>query len=292
MDSLEALFCAVDDFCQIFEPLWTQQLLNDGTKRRCRQPRLSLSERMTILIAFHQSHYRNFKAYYLQTVTQQWSEAFPHLLSYQRFVEWIPSTLIPLSVYLHSCFGSCTGVSILDATKIAVCHNRRIPRHRVFKDMAARGKTSMGWFYGFKLHLVVNDQGELLNIALTPGNTDDRVPVPNLLKPLFGRVIADRGYVSQPLFEHLLHEMGIRLIVPPRRNMKNRLMPLMDKILTRKRSIVETIIDQFKNISQIEHSRHRSPVNFFVNVVCGLIAYCHQPKKPSLSIDEYLLPAA
>ena len=292
MDSLEALFCAVDDFCQVFEPLWTQQLLNNGTKRRQRQPRLSLSERMTILIAFHQSHYRNFKAYYLQTVTQHWSEAFPHLLSYQRFVEWIPSTLIPLSVYLHSCFGSCTGVSILDATKISVCHNRRIPRHRVFKDMATRGKTSVGWFYGFKLHLVVNDQGELLNIALTPGNTDDRVPVPNLLKPLFGKVIADRGYVSQPLFERLLSQMGIQLIVPPRRNMKNYLMPLMDKILTRKRSIVETIIDQFKNISQIEHSRHRSPVNFFVNVVCGLIAYCHQPKKPSLSIDEYLLPAA
>jgi len=292
MHSLEALFCSVDDFCQVFEPLWTQQLLSDGTKHRQRQPRLSLSERMTILIAFHQSHHRNFKAYYLQTFTQHWSAAFPHLLSYQRFVEWIPSTLIPLSVYLHSCFGPCTGVSMMDATKIAVCHNRRIPRHRVFKDMAARGKTSVGWFYGFKLHVVVNDQGELLNMALTPGNTDDRVPVPNLLKNLFGKVIADRSYVSQSLFERLLSQMGIQLIVPPRKNMKNRLMPLMDKILTRKRSIMETIIDQFKNISQIEHSRHRSPVNFLVNVVCGLIAYCHQPKKPSLSIDEYLLPAA
>jgi len=114
----------------------------------------------------------------------------------------------------------------------------------------------------------------------------------HLLKNLFGKVIADRGYVSQSLFERLLSQMGIQLIVPPRKNMKNRLMPLMDKILTRKRSIMETIIDQFKNISQIEHSRHRSPVNFLVNVVCGLIAYCHQPKKPSLSIDEYLLPAA
>lgn len=292
MLSLEELFCDVDDFCQIFEPLWRKELLSDGRKRRKRQPKLSLSEMMTIQIAFHQSSYRNFKAFYLEKVCEDWSEAFPNLLSYQRFVEWIPSLLIPLSVYLHSCFGSCTGVSLMDATKLAVCHNRRIPRHKVFKGVAARGKTSVDWFYGFKLHLVFNDQGELLNMTVTPGNTDDRKPVPKLLEHLFGKVVADRGYVSQKLFEKLLTQMGIQLITKPRKNMKNRLMPLMDKLLTRKRSIVETIIDQLKNVSQIEHSRHRSPINFFVNVVCGLIAYCHQPKKPSLCLDEYLLPSA
>lgn len=292
MLSLEELFCNVDDFCLIFEPLWRKELLSDGRKRRKRQPKLSLSEMMTIQIAFHQSCYRNFKTFYLEKVCEDWSEAFPSLLSYQRFVEWIPSLLIPLSVYLHSCFGSCTGVSLIDATKLAVCHNRRIPRHKVFKGVAARGKTSVDWFYGFKLHLVFNDQGELLNMTVTPGNIDDRKPVPKLLEHLFGKVVADRGYVSQKLFEKLLTQMGIQLITKPRKNMKNRLMPLMDKLLTRKRSIVETIIDQLKNISQIEHSRHRSPINFFVNVVCGLIAYCHQPKKPSLSLDEYLLPSA
>lgn len=255
---------------------------------------------MTIEIAFHQSAYRTFKAFYKEHVCEHWADAFPHLLSYSRVVDWMPSLLMPLSVYLHQCFGSCTGISVMDATKVTVCHNRRIHSHKVFKGLAERVKTSTGWFYGFKLHLLINDKGELLNMTITPGNTDDglrpvgdhRKPVPKLLEGSFGKVIADSGDVSQKLFETLLEQMGIQLIVKPRKNMKNRLMPLMDKLLTRKRSIVETIIDQLKNISQIEHSRHRSPVNFWVNVVCGLIAYCHQPKKPALSLDEHLLTAA
>ena len=292
MLSLEELFCSVDDFCKIFEPLWHKQLLSDGHKHRQRSAQLSLSEVMTIQIAFHQSHYRNFKAFYLEKVCVEWLSAFPELVSYSRFVDWIPSTLVPLSVYLHSCFGQCTGLSVMDATKIQVFHNRRIKRHKVFKGIGARGKTSVDWFFGFKLHLVCNDLGELLNITVTPGNTDDRKPVLGLLKGLSGKVLADRGYISQSLFETLLTQMGIQLITKPKRNMKNKLMPLMDKLLTRKRSIIETIIDQLKNISQIEHSRHRSPVNFLVNIVCGLIAYCHQPKKPSLNINEFFLPSA
>lgn len=247
---------------------------------------------MTIQIAFHQSHYRNFKAFYTEKVSVEWRGAFPGLVSYNRFVEWIPSILIPLSVYLHSCFGQCTGVSVIDSTKMQVCHNRRIKKHKVFKDIAARGKTSVDWFFGFKLHLVCNDAGELINLSVTPGNTDDRQPVLKLLQGMFGKVVADRGYICQKLFEQLLTQMGIQLITKPRRNMKNKLMPLIDKLLTRKRSIIETIIDQLKNISQIEHSRHRSPVNFFVNLVCGLIAYSHQPKKPSLNLNEFFLPSA
>lgn len=131
-----------------------------------------------------------------------------------------------------------------------------------------------------------------LNISVTPGNTDDRKPVLHLLKGLFGKVVADRGYVSQKLFEQLLTQIGIQLITKPKCNMKNKLMLLMDKLLTRKRSIIETIIDQLKNISQIEHSRHCSPINFAVNVLCGLIAYCHQPKKPSLHLEWALPPSA
>ena len=154
--------------------------------------------------------------------------------------------------------------------------------------MAARGKTSVDWFFGFKLHLVVNERGELLNLQITPGNTDDRKPVPQLVCSLFGKIFADRGYVSQPLATELLQNFGIQFFAKPRRNMKNRLMLLSDKLLARKRSIIETVIDQLKNISQIEHSRHRSPVNFGVNILCGLIAYCHQPKKPSLNIEKDL----
>jgi IS5 family transposase len=180
----------------------------------------------------------------------------------------------------------------MDSTSLKVCHNRRIQQHRVFKDLAARGKTSVDWFFGFKLHLVVNDKGELLNFVLTPGNTDDRTPVPQLLQRLFGKVFADKGYISQKLVQQLLESVGVQLITKLKRNMKNRLMQLSDRLLLRKRSIIETIIDQLKNISQIEHSRHRSPVNCLVNIVCGLIAYCHQPKKPGIAIDHNLLPAA
>lgn len=292
MSSLEELFCHVDDFCQDFEPVWHRQLLAHHLKTRKRERSLSLSEIMTILIGFHQSHYRNFKAYYIHHVCHYWKRAFPTLVSYNRFVEWTPSCLFPLCCYLKTCFGTCTGISFIDATSLKVCHNRRIWQHKVCKDTAARGKTSVGWFYGYKLHLVVSETGDLLNITLTPGNTDDRKPVVDLLSILSGKVFADRGYVSKKLAKELLEAFNIEFFAKPRRNMKNKLMKLTDKLLTRKRSIVETIIDQLKNISQIEHSRHRSPVNCWVNIICGLIAYCHQPKKPKLNLEWALPPAA
>ena len=291
-NSLEALFCDVDDFCQIFEPKWQQLLLGNGLQQRQRQKCLSMSEIMTILIAFHQNHYRDFKHFYQDHVCKYWSQEFPRLPSYSRFIELIGSAIMPLCIYLKQCFGECTGISFIDSTCLHVCHNRRIKQHRVFKHMAARGKTSVDWFFGFKLHLVVNECGELLNIQITPGNVDDRKPVLDLLKLLFGKVFGDRGYVSQTLAAQLFEDFGIQFFAKPRRNMKNRLIRLTDKLLSRKRSIIETIIDQLKNISQIEHSHHRSSINAMINVICGLIAYCHQPKKPSLHMEWALPPSA
>ncbi len=289
MPSLEELFCSVDDFCQIFEPQWQKQCLGHNLQVRKRERSLRLSEIMTILVSFHQSGYRNFKTYYLDKVQTQWQGYFPRLVSYHRFVEWIPGTLVPLCAYLRSCFGTCTGISFMDATSLKVCHNKRINSHKVFETIAARGKTSVDWFYGLKLHLVINDKGELLNVQVTPGNVDDRKPVPDLLQALFGKVYADKGYVSQKLFKELLEKVGIQLVTKLKRNMKQRLMPLCERLMLRKRAVVETVIDQLKNISQIEHSRHRSPVNCFVNILCGLIAYCHQPKKPGIAMEKNLL---
>ena len=290
MDSLTELFWSVDDFCQDFVTVWRKQLLSAGEMQRQRERSLSVSEIMTILIHFHQSHYRDFKAYYTDYVLERLQKEFPGLVSYTRFVEFIPSVLIPLCVYLRTCcFGICTGISFMDATSLAVCKNPRIHAHKVFAGLAERGKTSTGWFFGFKLHLIFNDRGELLNLMLTPGNVDDRKPVPDMVRKLFGKLFADKGYISKKLFEELLRTFNIQLITGVRSNMKNRLMPWMDKLLLRKRAIVETIIDQLKNISQIEHSRHRSPINFLVNLICGLIAYCHRPKKPSLGLGT--LPA-
>jgi hypothetical protein len=291
--SLLELFCHVDDFWKIFAPEWEQEQLQSRLKRRRRAGQLCASEIMTILIFFHQMRYRDFKTYYTQFVQVYLQAEFPHLVSYSRFVEQMSAVLVPLCAYLQSCYGSCSGVSFIDSTPLAVCHNRRIGRHRVFRGIAQRGKNSVDWFFGFKLHLVVTDRGDLLACRLTAGNVDDRTPVPQLTQRLWGKLFGDKGYLSQPLTEQL-RQRGVQLITRLKSNMKNRLILLSDKLLLRKRSIIETITDQLKNISQIEHSRHRSLTNFMVNLVCGLIAYCHQPKKPSLALDlpqlEALIP--
>ena len=288
--SLLELFCDVDDFMLSFEPQWKANQLK-ASKQRERAGQLSPSEVMTILIHFHQSQYRTFKAYYREHVQVHLTSEFPHLVSYTRFVALIPRMTVPLLAYLQSRYGACTGISFIDSTSLEVCDPKRISQHRVFAVDAKRGKTSMGWFYGFKLHLAVNDRGELLACCLTPGNVDDRTPVPGMVKRLRGKLIGDRGYLSAPLAA-LLFEQGLQLITKLRKNMKNKLMNLSDKLLLRKRAIIESIIDQLKNISQIEHSRHRSPANFVVHLTAGLIAYSHQAKKPGLHLDQRALLAA
>lgn len=290
--SILDLFCSVDDFWQQFAPGWEASLVASGARRRRRARQMHPSELMTIVILFHRSHYRTFKAFYLEHVQRHLRGEFPTLVSYTRFVELLPTILLPLTAYLHTQLGACTGLSFTDSTKLVVCHNARIGQHRVFAGRARRGKTSTGWFFGFKLHLVVNDRGELLAFCLTPGNGDDRRPVPQLVKRLFGKLFGDRGSISQPLAEQLFVEQGLQLFTKLRKNMHNRLLLWSDKVFLRKRAIIESVVDQLKNISQIEHSRHRSPVNFLVNLVGGLIAYCHQPRKPSLGLFADALPAA
>jgi hypothetical protein len=282
MDWLE-LFCHVDDFCQQFEPLWEQRQLEGPRRRRRRSRGLTNSEIMTILIAFHSSHYRNFKHFYLM-LTKQHRADFPGLVSYHRFVEWMPSVFGYLCAYLQQRMGACTGISFIDSTSIIACGNKRISKHRTLQAVAQRGKTTMGWFYGTKLHLVINEQGELLGVRLTPGNVDDRQPAPELADGLWGKLFGDKGYISSDLFAQLW-EQGLHLVTGIRSNMKNKLLPLIDKILLRKRSIIETVNDQLKNIAQIEHTRHRSLMNFFVNLVSGLISYTHQPKKPAIKLS-------
>ena len=286
------LFCHVDGFCQWLVTREHAKLLGVARKRGP-APRLSLHEVITILIHFHQSLYRDFKACYRQHVGKHMRSEFPALVSYTRFVELIPSALPAMRLYLRVRFGQRTGVALIDSTPLSVCHNRRIGRRRVFAEVAGRGKSSMGWFYGFKLHLIVNDQGELLAIQLTPGNSDDRKPVPQMTKRLWGKPVGDRGYLCQALFEQLLVR-GLQLMVADRplpttpigKNMQNRLVVLEDKLLTRKRFVIGTIIDHLKNISQIEPTRHRSRTNYIVNLIAGLIAYTGQAKKPSLHLSE------
>jgi hypothetical protein len=198
------LFCDIGDFCLLFEPAWRRRLLTSGLCRRRKHGALSLSEVMTILVLFHASGYRDLKSFHTRHVSEQMAAAFPKLVSYNRFVELQRDALV-----------------FVDATTPAVCHNLRIPQHKVFWDSARRGQSSMGWFYGFKLHLVINDRGEMLGCYLTPGNVDDRKPVAHMVKDLRGRLFGDKGYISQPLAT-LLAVQDLRLVTRLRKDMKNK----------------------------------------------------------------------
>lgn len=280
--ALLALFCSVDDFCQITLPLLrARYLATPGKRNRARS--LCESEIITLLIAFQQSHFRDFKTFYLGFVHTYWKKQFPKLVSYSRFIEFIPSVLVLLAAYLRSLFGKCEGVSFIDSTALKVCHNRRIHQHQVFASVAKRGKTSVDWFFGFKLHLAINHQGEIINAMLSTGNVHDVVPVLNLLQHCFGKVYADKGYLSEPLRQSLAIR-GIELITKLRKNMPQRPLPQMDTWLLKKRALVESVIDQIKNISQVEHSRHRANTGFIANLLAALAAYCHQEKKPSIAL--------
>lgn len=280
------IFCEIDDCCLWFVPVWESRMLPPADhKVRRRTGQLCLSEVMTILVLFHRSNYRTFKHFYQEFVLATLQEEFPGLVSDSRFVDLIPGTVVPLCAYLQQRKGAVTGIAFVDSTPVKVCHNRRIPSHKVFQEVARRGKCSIGWFYGFKVHLIVNDQGELLAVSITPGNVDDRVPVPDMTTGLYGKLFGDRGYISQTLFEQL-YARGLQLVTKLKRKMHNRLMPVVDKLLLRKRAIIEVVNDQLKNISQIEHTRHRSVPNAMVNILAGIIAYTYQEKLPSLNLKS------
>lgn len=278
-----AIFCDTDDFCKAYEEYCRNKLLMDKEEVVPRT-RMSLSEIMTILIMYHLSGYKTFKWYYTKHVMIHHRKDYPDIISYNRFVEIMKFALVPLILYtIKVRFGKCSGISFIDSTPLKVCDNHRIHNHRVFSEYAKTGKSSMGWFYGFKLHLIINDKGEILSFCLTSGNVDDRneAVMDSLTKEIFGKLFADRGYISQKLFEKLL-EKDITLVTRAKKNMKNKLMDLHDKLMLRKRAVIESVNDFLKNICDIEHSRHRSITNFLVNLVSALAAYSFLPKKPSV----------
>ncbi|MCA6599047.1 MAG: IS982 family transposase [Pseudanabaena sp. M57BS1SP1A06MG] len=279
------LYCSVDDFWKSFEQEWNKHLIDSGKLKRGPEPELTTPEMMTIVILYHQSDFRTFKHFYFY-VCNYLKKEFPRLISYSRFVHLMKSIFVPLFSYLSHLRGMVTGIAFIDSTSITVCHNKRIQRNKVFKGLAKRGKSTSGWFYGFKLHLIINDRGEILAFQLTPGNVSDVSMAENLSKNIFGKLFGDKGYISSDIAKSLL-KRGLELFTSIRANMKQKLMSLTDKILLRKRSLIETVNDQLKNISQIEHTRHRSLGNFLVNMLGGIAAYCHQPKKPSLKLSKH-----
>lgn len=290
--SLIETYCTIDDFVKEFIKI-NGKLLSEQSKIRNRQSSLSLSEIMTIMVIFHTSGYRDFKHFYILEKQAALKQAFPGVVSYNRMIELMQTAVVPLALFLYlRCMGQCTGISFMDSTSVSVCDNHRIHNNKVFRGLAARGKTTMGWFYGFKLHLVINEKGELLSFEITKGNVDDRdrTVIRKMTKKLFGKIFADKGYVGQELFE-MLFDNGVQLITKLKKNMKGKIMHAYDRIMLRKRSLIETVNDELKNVCQIEHTRHRSPVNWLGNLLSGLVAYTFRPKKPALNLDFDFEPA-
>ena len=281
------LFCEIDDFFLAYERWQETHCLPKEAppEMRGRPRKLHSSEVMTILIAFHQSGYRTFKHFYQRHVCVYWRAAFPNLVSYTRFVQLKQEVLTILTFYLSAHLGRCSGISFVDSTRLRVCDNRRISSHRVFVKEAGCSKTSMGWFCGFKLHLVINDSGEILAVELTPGNTDDRRPLPKFAEGLHGSLYADKGYISKDLRE-LLREEDVNLVYKVRKNMDPLDLSVSDEVLLKKRMLIESVIKILKTQTQLEHTRHRNYANFQVNVISALIAYQLLENKPSLNFSE------
>lgn len=208
-------------------------------KHRNKPNRISAAEIIVILILFHSGGFRYFKHYYKKHVCKHLRHLFPRLVSYNRFVEQEKEVLLPLTIFIKKVLlETCTGISFVDSTALRICRNQRILSHKTFEGLAERGKSSMGWFFGFKLHLIINDKGEILNFMLTPGNVDDREPLKQgkFLENIRGKLCADKGYIGQTVFENLFLN-GIQLVTKVKNNMKNSLMSITDKILLRKKAL-------------------------------------------------------
>jgi hypothetical protein len=283
-EKIVEIYFIVDEFCKEFEKELSQHLIGNVPKR---PPTMNSSEVMTIMILFHDKGYKCMKHFYTQYVQVHMTNMFPKTVSYNRFTELMQGVNLTLAIFVQTCcMGKCTGISFIDSTPIRVCKNKRISRNKVFKDIAQVGKSTMGWFYGFKLHFVINEKGEMLNFVITQGNVDDREPLKNerFIEKIKGKLFADKGYLSSKLAD-LLFVNGIQLITNIKNNMKNSLMQLSDKILLRKRSVIETVNDELKNICQVEHSRHRSFGNFISNLLAAIATYSFFSKKPSIKYE-------
>ena len=277
---ITALFVCLADFCHLYEMTVEKNALPLQTQRK-REGILSLSEMMLIEVLYHFSGYKAFKYFYLYHVCGSLRSLFRALPSYPRFVSIKKKLFLPLVILIHSIKGEKTGIYFADSTSLNVCKNKRIQKHQVFRGLAKRGKTTMGWFFGLKLHLAINQKGEIMGVTLTSGNIDDRSVLPVITEGLKGKCYADRGYIGKTIF-HKLWEKGLHLITGIRRNMKNHLFPSIDKLWLRKRFLIETVFGVLKTDFNLEHTRHRSPSNAIVHILACVFAYIYKSNKPSI----------
>ena len=279
---LVSIFCEIDDFCKELDKNISQLQLTGPSKGR-RGPAccLSISEIMTIQILFQMVGYRNFKTFYISFLQIYWKQYFPHLPSYQRFVELTHRALYPLTLFAQLKSGKKTGIYYIDGSCLPVCHLKRSKRNRVFKEIAQYGRTSVGWFFGLKIHLVINNLGEIIAFKITRGSVHDGAAAKSLLLSLEGLAFGDKGYIGKKLFEELLKN-GLKLITRKRKNMKEKLVVNdYEKQLLNQRNLIETVFDCLKHKYHVWHTRHRSIINAMTNLIAALAAYAIEPLKVS-----------
>jgi Transposase DDE domain len=281
LERLVETFCEVDDFCKAFVPQWEAYLIGTGTAPRGPQPGLFVSEIITILLMLHSSRCKYLKSFYQGVMGDVLRQYFPDMPCYERFVTIQKSVFMPLMFFLFSRLGQRTGIYYIDSTALPVCHNRRISRHKTFEGLAARGKTSMGWFFGFKLHLVFNQLNEIVALKITAGNVADTKATPSLTKTLVGKLFGDKGYIGKELAQQLLRR-GLTLFTRVRKNMKSLPLSITDKMLMNARNMAETIIGHIKAFSSLNLPKHRSPRNALLHILAALTAYQINPIKPNL----------
>lgn len=277
------IFCDCDDFCNAMSKIQNKLQIGSGRKPT-RTPSITLSESMCILIVYHHSGIKCFQYFYQRMVEKQMRSYFPKAPSYTRFVELIPRSAIAMFLFVNLFRrGTTTGCYFADSKKLPVCDNLRIRSNHVFAGVAGRSKSSTGWFYGLKLFLVINQFGQVMNGWVTPANIADNnfSMMKRIFQSLKGFVFADKGFISQHAFEHFYH-LGLKIVTTIRSNMKNKLMPLFEKLLRKKRGIIESVNDLLMTLCDIDHTRHRSPVNALTHILSGVAAYTYLDKLPSI----------
>jgi len=280
---LTTIFYHADEFCKFFEKEFKIRVLSDGRGLRERASILSLSEVISIASYYHQSKYKTFKDYY--TRSAELKPAFSRMPSYNRFIELQQKAFMPLALFAKiQSTGKCDGTSFIDSFPLQVSKQKRISSHKTFRGLAARGKTSVGWFYGFKIHVIINSKGEVLDFTITPGNVVDNNAkvIGQMMQNIHGKVYGDKGYLLNADLFLKLYCRGIHMVTKIRSNMKNKLMDIGDKIMLKKRGVIESVGAVFKEDLNIEHSRYRSPITLFINVFSALIAYLFRKAKPSI----------
>lgn len=275
---LTDIFCEIDDFCNSLDT-YTEEYMLTGPMRGKRGPACSLtiSEIMTILLMFQSSRFRDFKNLYTGLLCCYYKNHFPKLPSYERFNHLMQRAIFPLSIFTQLKAGQQTGIYYIDSTCLPGCHIKRSSRHKTFDAVADYGHTSVGWFFGLKLHIVINDRGELMAFKITRGNRHDSKEAVPLLKKFKGLAFGDKGYLGKRIFNELISS-GLKLITRTRKNMKTKpKLSRHERLLLNQRGIIETVIGHLKHCYQVWHTRHRSIINALTHLVAALAAYTIKP---------------